>query len=435
MDNFLQAAIESIIRSRSGKVQRIDRCGFDLKTPMGVFIHEAEKYLSIKPEVFCIDEGVPGHYIVNNISVPVVVFHSRYLELCGHLRRLYVDDSLENLRPQLTQQLVLKFIAQLLLQHGCIDQALQTFSKSRQGSDIYFREPNLLQDLELMPIDERYMVLWFHGLGHELGHLPGNRLLESLESFDCLALDKIQTLIETIIDYQYPQSDDQRQLKEIIFRSQQLKTPFSYSDPRVIRNEAIADICSFLILCDATRAVFKTSKRSAVDPVNLFFQVSLAMALLIIIEKCKKFADWFKSGTTKESEQQNLVLGNISLHVRNNILIQFLKEEISSSHLFSEARLKHIFQDFNFNDIKIISDWFGLRNIGIETGLEGARSFFSSPEMRNPDLFYDYLEEIGNDYASWLEAKEFADLIKTLGVKSTEGEILIQYTQSYKGYR
>jgi hypothetical protein len=55
--------------------------------------------------------------------------------------------------------------------------------------------------------------------------------------------------------------------------------------------------------------------------------------------------------------------------------------------------------------------------------------------MRNPDLFYDYLEEIGNDYASWLEAKEFADLIKTLGVKSTEGEILIQYTQSYKGYR
>lgn len=355
------------------------------------------------------------------------------MELCEHLRCLYVDDYLENLRPQLVQQLALKFIAQLLLQHGCIDQALQTFSKSRQSSGIYIWEPNLLKVLEKLPIDERYMVLWFHGLGHELGHLPGEHLLSELNTFECLATDNIQTLVDSIIDYQYPQLDDQRQLKEIIFRSQQLEKPYSYSDPRAIRNEAIADISSLLILCDATKEVFIKMKGAQVNPVDLFFEVSLATALLMIIEKCKRLADWFKNGTNKEKERQNLVLSNVSLHVRNNILIRFLNEEISNSRLSIRTELKNIFQKFDPNIVRTISDWFGARNIDIEIGLEGARSFMSSSEMRNPNLFYDYLEEISNNYTSWLEAKEFADLIEVLGIQSNESEILVERTRNYAG--
>jgi hypothetical protein len=201
----------------------------------------------------------------------------------------------------------------------------------------------------------------------------------------------------------------------------------------VIRNEAIADICSLLILCDATKEVFTKIKGAKINPVDLFFEVSLATALLIIIEKCKILADWFKSGTNKEKERQNLVLSNVSLNVRNNILIRFLKEEISNSRLSISAELKNTFQNFDSNIVRTVSDWFGSRSIDIEIGLEGARSFMSSPEMRNPDLFYDYLGEINSNYTSWLEAKEFADLIKVLGIQSNESEILVERTRNYLG--
>jgi hypothetical protein len=319
----------------------------------------------------------------------------------------------------LAEQFALRLIAECLMCNGRVDQALQCLAKSfPDDRSLHVISPRIIPDLEYAPIDESYMTIWFHGLGHEIGHHLGERIKAVLVQQDFLTSDAIRELVDTITQRFVPH-DKNRDVLEYLADS--LKV---HSALEVIQVEAVADIFSSFLLIGATAEVFSVMGRRPVELERLFQETMLAFASLTTIQECKMMADWFAD--IRAMQEQTIVFSNIALQARNNLFLRACGSE----------SLRTVFPSFfDLYEIPNAEEILGCleqRSWHVAVGVQRARSFLSSPAMRDPELFYNFLPRAGGHLAP--ELRQFvrrAQILKRTSPELTELARAIGYDEPY----
>ncbi len=418
MDDFDRFAIEAVIQSRARNIESIEPVGRDHHTPMNVALEAAERVIGRNITLFWIDDGLPGHFTISNRRDLPVIFHSRQIEWTTYLRSLYVDEALSSLVDKLSEKVALRLLADLLLCHGFVDQALQTLARSDLvASHAELSFPKIIPDLEYAPIDESYIAAWFHGLAHEAGHhvKPNHRKL--LESLPFLKDEEVRRLVSDLIVHFYPDANNQKTLNRIVNRANTTPGTSSFAATAQIRDEAIADITAASILLETATDVFSQLDREPLNRTQLFCEIMLQMNCLMIIQQCNVLASWFSS-SEDELENQNLILSNIALQARQNLLIRACNNAPMSDHLpdFSTVVASDGFESLMMT--------LSANSRKIEEGVWRARAFLSSPDMRDIEVFYAYVDKLPGDPAAAMAAKEFVRLADSMGRRSPELEML-----------
>ena len=302
--------------------------------------------------------------------------------------------------------------------HGFVDQALQTLARSDLvASHTELSFPKIIPDLEYAPIDESYVAAWFHGLAHEAGHhvKPNHRKL--LESLPFLKDEEVRQLVSDLIVHFYPDADNQKTLKRIVNRANTTPGSSSFAATAQIQDEAIADITAASILLETATDVFSQLDREPPNRMQLFCEIMLQMNCLMIIQQCNVLASWFSS-IGDELENQNLILSNIALQARQNLLIRACKNAHMSDHLpdFSTVVASDGFESLMMT--------LSANSRKIEEGVWRARAFLSSPDMRDIEVFYACVDKLPGDPAAAMAAKEFVRLADSMGRRSPELEML-----------
>jgi hypothetical protein len=425
MDDFERLVIETSIRSRVGNVGRVALYDRNVRTPMAVFIEAAERNLEQPINLYWIDEGIPGHFCITSGARSVVVFHTRELLLSNYLRNLYSGALSDDLRPRIIERSALKLIAELLLQHGFVDQALQTYARSTFDTRITLLEPTL-EELKDMPLNEEYLATWFFGLGHEIGHSLKPSARKYLLRLPALSRSHIAGMVQKYIDLRFPDSRSRDVLKQIIRREDSSPKPKSYASASVVREEALADVFAVLMICESAETILGDAGR--LDANLLLFEAILAMQLLMIIDSCRILASWYSDMST-EVENQNLMLSNVALGVRMNLLLQIASDDSAREYLSAQYSSAGIFDALDIDVFGSAAPRLDELARQIGGGVERARAFLTSAEMRDTTLFYSLLEKVRNDPILRYDTAKFVQVARLLRVQSPELEMLASVTE------
>lgn len=418
MNEFDRVFVEESIKARLGPVRTIDLCCRANITPMTMFIDVAEQNVPHLIDLFWVDEGLPVHFTLGNESSSPVIFHSRQLELSGLLRSLYTTQALDQLREDLAFRVCLRMIAEFLLAAGYIDQSLQCLAKSRLDCGVFMQEPSLME-LEHLPIDERYLCIWFFGLGHEIGHCIRNDARETIFSVDRLSLHWIEQVVDTLIDLYTKDIEARSKLRSIISNDNKRADPDCYASSRRVREEAVCDVFSLLTMFRAATLILPMVNRVPC-PTELLQETQIAFAALMMIEQCRILASLFDGGN-KELENQNFVMSNIAINARSNILRHVLCDR--DAHISLEQIVGDGIELLHWLDSSQIdrcAQFVAVQSVPIHNGLNKARLFLSSTEMRDPEIFYSYATEISGSPAHRIEAASFVKNARLLGRSTPE---------------
>jgi hypothetical protein len=421
MGEFDRLVIEAAIMCRVGKPDVIDYLGPNINPPMTTFLDVARHASGREIDLFWVEGGIPGHFALSDEKSLPVIFHARQVELCAHLRSITFSHVLDGI-PGLFEGVTLRIIAEFLLQRGHIDQALQTLAKSYHFlNGITFLEPQITQ-LQQLPLDERYLVEWFFGLGHEIGHAAEPYMRKQISFIDALDPSWIAHVVNELIDIR--SSNDARVLlKGIIQRGENGDFPKSHASPSVIREEIFADLFSILCISQAWANICAESTGRALQPETLLVEAIVSMSNLMVIEQCRILAGWF-SNINDELEQQPLKLSGIALKARINLLIHIFQNENTLSLLNETFPGVSAFQTSwrdSFNNLMLAME---KRSKELTEDFGRARKFLSSSEMRDPNLFYNYLEQVAEDYTTGYDALRFLAVADSQKASSPELNLL-----------
>jgi hypothetical protein len=416
MDEFDRLGIESVIQAMVGHAEAIRfRTGND-PTPMNIFTDLGARRLGRPVTVIWVDGGLPGHFTLEGRPDLPVIFHSGQVERSAWVRNLYVDTVFqESMRPDLAESLALRLIAEFLLVHGKVDQALQCLAKSKQAAGgVILSQPKIMPNLEHAPVNEAYMTLWFHGLGHEFGHHIDEDQYRRVCSLPFLGLDSIESLIKPLSEIKYAEAADRHLFGTALEEWRAEGGQEFFLSAELLRTEAIADIFAAALLIEATRVVFQQVGKLDVDGRLLLFEILISMACLSLIQECKIMASWFTN--LKVAEQQTLALSAMALQVRTNLFIGACRS----------PEVPKIFGDFfSFDKLPDVFDWVSWQSerfLSFATGIGKARAFLYSPSMKNTDLFYDF---VGNlSFAHVADVRDFVRLATQLNLSTPELELL-----------
>ncbi len=430
MTDFDRLVTEASIRARVGEPDAIDPMGREVETPLKIFVEIAERASDQRIDLFWVDGGIPGHFALRGGERLTVVFHSRQVELCAHLGTITIDGGWDDkLRSELFEGAALRMIAEFLLQRGYVDQALQTLARSRQvQGGFFFVEPRI-DDLEHLPLDERYLVEWFFGLGHEIGHAVGGELGRTFRRIEGLSPERISQVIEAVIDRRFT-VDARDKLTDLLGRVEAGELPLSHASPSVLRGEATADLFSVLCLCRAWEPIRAASGGDELRLDVLLAEAVVSMGSVMAIEQCRMLADWFH-GMHRELELQPLMLAGVALQARMNLLLHTLADD-STQDLLTRALLRAGFggldtlRTFRVEELAGFLETLEVRSEALSTGMVRARTFLSSPEMRDVELFTGYLEEVARDATRGLDALRFLGVARSQGSASPELALLAE---------
>jgi hypothetical protein len=422
MDAFDRRAVEATIKQVLGPISTIDLCSRTHRTPMNVFLALAEERVRHPIDLFWVDEGAPAHFTLANERFSPVVFHSRHLELSGLIRALYATSFLGEVREDLATRICLRMVAEFLLATGLIDQALQCLAKSRLGDGIFMQEPDQTY-LEHMPIDERYLCVWFFGLGHELGHCLRADVRDSLGAMNRMSMKALSMLTDATIDLFTPDLQARSKLRAIITRNENNPKSICYATSRQLQTEAICDLFSALTICRAADVILPETK-GAPSPSEIVQELQLGFTGLMLIDQCRILASWFRDAQD-EVQNQNLAMSNIALNVRSNVLrlaLQDLSGNRSSTTLCGDGA--HFLCSLEPSQTSQCGQFVARESIPIYSGLYKARSFLSSAEIRNPDLFYSYINQLHDCPSSQIEAARFVKRARAMNRSTPEIDLM-----------
>jgi hypothetical protein len=310
--------------------------------------------------------------------------------------------------------MLLRFAAEFFLYEGTrfTDQAIQTLARSRLGCSIFLAETTVNPGLESLPFGARYMTAWFSGMCHELGHACNRRVMTTFVAVRAFSESVLAFSRRAIAD-QYYSGDHVRLLRAI-----DTSSGHSAASVQSIAEEGFADLFSLCILLDSHARITNMGSRNLeASDLNVFLLLFLIeLFALELVEQSKMWVRWFSALKPNIYGPAELRIG---MCARLNANMQTLTDPAAMESL------RRLFPGLPSDclpksEAQVISHEAQVRIDALGMGIERARAFMSSKEMRDVTLFSRYLKLLETDPLSRCEAKIFVNIAKSRGHDSPE---------------
>jgi hypothetical protein len=397
-----------LIRSQVGKTAKFRQLDREIKTPLNFILDEAEKQSSTRFNVFWLDEGIPEHFSLLASPNSSIVFSSHFIEITAYIRSLTRSAFSKEIREELTERICLRLIAHFSLNYGNIDLAVSAFIKSVMGQSIYIPIYDTLKDIEYSPINESYMIPWFYGIIHEIGHIHAKEISNLLSDED------LANEFEIALSHfsAYPEELKKRAREKL------------YSEDSVIsidhlRQEVISDIFATSVLLQGTINIMRElGSQFKFD--NFIAETIVMMNILAVFQKCKETARLSPDQDPNyDTAEEVMGFAPISFVVRSQRVLWYLENcFFPSGYDENNTGAAHNINTHHQKLIDLISS--GLKDIvqNIDTGMSKAMRFVLFPHERDDKLEANFFNEGSEDSSVFgsLEIKKFCELAESLGL-------------------
>ena len=417
-DERLQNAIAFLVRSRLGASARWRLHDRTPKSPMNFALDEALGQLGSDVAVVWVDGGHPDLFTITAPPLPVVVYSSRYVELTAFIRGLMADDLIAPMRVDLSERATLTILAELALLQRNVELAVRLFLRSKLGSVIHRPSRDILNDLELTPISERYMAAWFFGLVHEIGHSWRPSAEESTTGW--LSTEALEAaLLRSLDNYQDELEVD---LSEIL-------GPIRLRDPDHplaivhVRDEVSSDLFAVSVLLQATINLLKQD----LNPQAVIAEMYFYMNVISHMERCKSI---LRAATTtlRPVERERLLLQPVALRARLDLVMQYLTASFVARYA-DDAETEDVRAERTGRWHDVVYETmqhFSQATREVDTGLGNAMKVAVTDREPLPVLLARAGDENGDSPIFGLEVRDFIDLADTTGL---DGEPLLALSQ------
>jgi hypothetical protein len=287
-------------------------------SPMSFTLDQAERELGSQVQVVWVWGGYPELFTLRALECPIVVYSSRFLELTAFFRSLFVDGFWGDLREEVARSLCLTVAADLALLSGEPDRAVGLFLQSKLGTGIHV-ELASVQKLEQMPIDETYMVVWFYGLLHELGHSAPETSKPTGVLLSSEALEgEIQSQLEVF------SAESGRDLRGVLEEARAGDSDHPLSADH-LRGEIEADIFAAGVLATAALAIrLADATLEPFDPDAFIAEVFVYLNVITLVQRCRSAVTVASAGHATRSGRASVALEPVGTAVRVALLRRYL---------------------------------------------------------------------------------------------------------------
>jgi hypothetical protein len=333
LDSRLERTITLLVRSQLGENAHWQLHERSAGGPMSFVLDEAAKRLGSEVVVVWVDGGYPQLSTFTGLKVPVVLYSTRYVELTAYLRGLLVEEWLADRRVEQAKRAFLTVLSEFALLARNPELAVRLFLRSKLGTAITRTYRDILPDLELIPISERYMAAWFFGLAHEFGHsdTPSLELTET----GLLSAEALEGMLRAKLgEFDFATEVD---LVEVLERIR-AGAPGHPLGVEHLRGEAVADLFAAGVIFDATGAAL----RALVDPtqpVHPGHYVAEVYFYLNVIAALQRSKGAVRAASMREltNEMERVLLEPAAVAVRLELLKTYLVFALAAHHSDNEV--------------------------------------------------------------------------------------------------
>ncbi|HZO69827.1 MAG TPA: hypothetical protein VFB74_32940 [Kribbellaceae bacterium] len=402
-----------LVRSQVGPGVRVWRHDRGNASPMSLVLDVVDEVLERRCAVFWADGGPPEMFTLPDLDPAVVLFSVRHLEMTGYLRGVVMDEVLgEDLREDLAEQVSLRMIAELVLRYGDPGLACHLLAESISDAGPY-AQPLTLMDLELEPISEMYLAVWFFALLHELGHIASTGHADNAE-FD----PYIDGLVEAVTRERFGDRHD-----ELMRNLRPPGRPDSLDRP-LLREEIAADLFSVQVLIFAAARVMKR-KGTPFDITKLSTEIVLLFGLFHYVNSCALAA---RIGSGRRGDLPD-VLGNAANDVRINVIIDFLAGYLATGGQLGSADKQEQAQETIRDYLFVAYEQTNEQLAPFDRGHARALRHCYFPDERRLDAIGRLAAELdsASGIAARLEVQRFLAMSEALQVKHRDLELLATF--------
>lgn len=259
---------------------------------LDLVLEEARQQIGDIFTLYCVDDGFPEIFCLRGFAKSPVVFSSRYIAYVQVLKKLIVGKEYRNdSLYKASEGIALKLIAELSLRRGDVDFAVWALIKSILVNEL----PNDLRDYDKIPrcieridaeVDVTYIVTWFYGIVHELGHFEKVQN-EPYNKSGTFSDKSIISLLNAIIKH-YP-ALKLEELRDEIFKRALSKETSSAININNLRNESLADFFSLNVLFKTALKVKVLQQQCSIyDFLRPFIkEITIAPIVISFMEECR----------------------------------------------------------------------------------------------------------------------------------------------------
>lgn len=386
-DAIVNALLPDMI-GRTAKFEKYDRTA---DTPLNFLLNQVQPELPKPFSVYWVNGGLPELFCLPGLASTPIVYNSRYIEMVYLMRRLMGDGPLSNFRAEMVERSCLRIMAELALRYKGPAWAVRAFIKSILGEGVRTLDipGSAIMDLEVQPINPGYMGVWFFGLAHELGHVYGERKEPYNELISPeAALEAAKCEVEK---FPLPPGGKEEALAQVA--SGREDHPLS---PRQLAREALADGFAVHALFKTTRLIMAEVGKEKFDVVEFTAEITVAWALISILERCKLMASVAEQGVVEARQKEALLLQPISYSVRALLARRVLEFEIVEYLRGAGAPTNEKWRKVDSAVNRIARIWEDAMK-QVESGLARAMRFALFPKERPSNLMTLLAGEITRD--------------------------------------
>jgi hypothetical protein len=404
-----EALIESLLLGMIGKTAKFRKYGRseEVNSPMNFVLDHIQKEIKDNFDVYWVEGGLPELFSISGIERTPIVYNTRYIELVYLMRRLVGLDELGAFREEVAERTCLRVMGELAVRYSTPEWAIRAFLQSILGEGIRILDiPGVaLLDLEAQPINEAYVAIWFFGLAHELGHLKAAKKSDFGEDTFFSSARTLEALSVCLEKFQLPPQIK----KDEVLHDSDSRPEYVLACPRLAL-EAYADFFAMHQIFNTTRLIM-WKIGGQFDILRFAQEATLSLALVGILDRCKRIALAADAVEASQSLRDELLLQPISYAVRQLMVRPLLDLEIAGylSDTIGSPKEQIETSERLVNEI---SEHWQERIDQVEKGLAKAMRFVLFPAERGHDLMQRFATQASSGLHS-LDTRQFCDLIES----------------------
>jgi len=329
------ALFEEALRHQWGQGASISLYGSSNRTPMTFVLERVAARLDRPLVAFWAAGGAPDVFCLRDDEAVAAVFNQRHLELSAQLLQLFTVPLEGELLSELAERLCLRVTGEFALRDGDSDLAVLCYVKGRVGESIVVPDNRNVLDLELGPINERYMFLWFFAFVHEFGHGRAASAENRRAMEDLLPDEAISSALRDGLDGENL-LPEHREAAEQVLATSQLFSPAN------LREECSADLFGCEVLLQSTMDILRELSADVVDPVAFAVEHVIFLNIMMLIERCRMISEMASPRSTAAAPDAviRLAVHHVAIQFRGRVAQWYLQAALANLYpKLGETRL------------------------------------------------------------------------------------------------
>lgn len=401
------ALFEDGLREAFGKGASISRYGDENRTPMTFVLERVAARLDRPHVLYWVEDCAPDLFSLRSDAGVAAVFNRRHLELSAQLLNLFTFPGDGELICELSERLFLRIIGECALRHGDADLAVLCYVKGRLDERVVIPDARNVLELELSPINERYMFLWFFGLVHEFGHEHAAQASRRAWMAEWLPDHAVHAELREGLDGENLPAELRPRAEEVLAGS-------PLFSPAGLREESAADLFACEVLLQSTLDIFGELSLGPVDPVGFAVEHIIFMNILMFIERCRIIAEMASPRAAADKTPIiKLALHHVAITFRARLAQWYLQQALVQAQGLSPEKLERAIEE--------AQSGFAARRDMIQKGYRNALRYALGAKRQVEDhpLLDRFREGIRSPLATATaqETRAFCETARAMGVE------------------